>query len=58
MPGSFGVIVSMPTHRMRVSQPAEEFSKLRVGLRLYDEMLAIGHQPQRASVRFMAKTGG
>ena len=43
MPRSFGVVVSMPTHRMRVCQPAEEFGELRVGLRLYYEMPMIGH---------------
>jgi len=43
MPSPFGVEMSMPTHRMRVRQPAEEFGELRVGLRLYHEMPVIGH---------------
>lgn len=37
----------MPTHRVRVSQPAEEFGELRVGLRQYDEMAIIGHYNTR-----------
>ena len=43
MPGPFGVVVSMPTHRMRVSQPTKKLGELRVSFRSYHEMPMIGH---------------
>ena len=45
--GSFGAVMGVPPHGVRVRQPAEEVRELRVGLGPYDEVPVIRHDRVR-----------
>ena len=42
MPCSFGVVVSVPAHRMSMRHPSKKLSNLSVGIGLDDKMPMIG----------------
>ena len=43
MASPFGVIVSVPAHRVRMSQPTKEIGDLSVSFRANNKMPVIGH---------------
>jgi len=62
MPRAFGVVVSVPPHRVGVRQPPEEIRQLRIGLGPHHKVPVVGHDRIRedrqplASDRFARNT--